>query len=355
MGGLKKSRIVTVFAIFLLCLSLNYARPAAIELDEGLIDLAFEKLKTLDPTVKSDAIDLLEIFFNSEQGLEDLKDSLPDILALVVGENYQDLLSKHGLSLGRLKSDIDDLKKWSKEDRLKLLDLIEKGDKEGVKALVEKYEGSDNSASGGGSLPEQPIQNQPVFPEISIKFNDIENHWARTYIEFIASKGIIKGKADGLFAPEDRVTRAEFTAMLVRLLKLEDEGTGKDLPFTDVKPDDWFYSIVKAAYNSGLARGIGNKFDPNSLITRQEMAVLVTRAASIMNKSAFVDSAEVEKILSAYKDRDRISDWAKTEIAVAVKLGLISGVSADILVPGDTATRAQAATVIYNLYRLIYE
>ncbi|TYP52422.1 S-layer homology domain-containing protein [Thermosediminibacter litoriperuensis] len=353
--GFKKSLIAAVLLIFLLFLSSSFNRSTAIELDEGLIDLAFEKLKNLDPADKSDAIYLLEIFFKSEQGLEDLKDSLPDVMALVLGENYQDLLSKYGLSLGRLKSDIDDLKKWSKEDRLKLLDLIEKSDKEGVKALIKKYEGGDDAAPGGGGIPREPVQNQPVFPEISIKFSDVENHWARTYIEYIASKGIIKGKAQGMFAPEDRVTRAEFTAMLVRLLKLEDKETVQNLPFTDVLPDDWFYSTVRAAYNSGLARGTGDEFNPNSLITRQEMAVLVTRAASIVNKSAFVDSVEVEKILSAYKDRDRISEWAKTEIAVAVKLGLIRGVGTDILAPGETATRAQAATVIYNLYRLIYE
>ncbi|MCG0275494.1 MAG: S-layer homology domain-containing protein, partial [Thermosediminibacteraceae bacterium] len=179
--------------------------------------------------------------------------------------------------------------------------------------------------------------------------------WARQYIEEMASRGIIKGIGEGVFAPDKNVTRAEFTAMLVRLLNLEDREIGRNLPFTDVFLDDWFYSSVRAAYNSGLVKGTGDEFNPNSLITRQEMAVLVTRAASIMNKSAFVDSVEVEKILSAYKDRDRISEWAKTEIAVAVKLGLIRGVGADILAPGDTATRAQAATVIYNLYRLIYE
>lgn len=329
----------------------------AIELDEGLIDIAFEELNELNPTDKRDAIDLLKVFFEDEEGLDNLKELLPDLLEAFgekTGKDYESLLSEYGLSMSQIKSDIDELKNWSRADRMKLLDLIAEGDKEGVKALIEKYE--ENSSEQTGNPEEQPIQEQPTLPQITVKFTDIENHWAKPYIEFIASKGIVKGKAEGLFAPEDKVTRAEFTAMLVRLLQLEEKKyASEEMPFSDVSSNDWYYPIIKTAYNAGLAKGAGDKFYPNHLILRQQMAVLITRAASFMNRSTFVESKEIDETLSAYKDRDRVSDWAKTEVAVAIKLGLIRGMGGGMLAPQDTATRAQAVTVIYNLYKLIYE
>lgn len=354
--GLKRwIAVVTAVLFFLFIASTNAS--FAIELDEGLLDIAFEKLNKLESTDKRDAIDLLKMFFEDEEGLEELKELLPDLLQAFgekIGENYEDFLSKYGLSMKRIKSDIDELKNWSRADRMKLIDLIAKGDKEGVKALIEKYE--ENSSGETGSPIGQPVQNQPALPEITVKFTDIENHWAKPYIEFIASKGIVKGKAEGLFAPEDKVTRAEFTAMLVRLLQPEEKKyASEEMPFSDVSSNDWYYPIIKTAYNAGLAKGAGDKFYPNHLILRQQMAVLITRAASFMNRSTFVESKEIDETLSAYKDRDRVSDWAKTEMSVAIKLGLIRGMGGGMLAPQDTATRAQAATVIYNLYRLIYE
>jgi len=85
------------------------------------------------------------------------------------------------------------------------------------------------------------------------------------------------------------------------------------------------------------------------------MVVLITRAASIKNKSTFVDSLEMKSLLAPFKDKDLISDWAKTDVSVALKLGLVHGMSPDKFAPEGTATRAQATTVMYNLYEAIYE
>jgi len=339
-------------AIFMLCV----LPVQAIGFNEGLIDIVFEKLASMDPQTKDDAVSLLKDYFVSDQSLEYLKNDVPSILRLVVGEDYENWLAEKGLTVEKIRDEIDWLKKWDKQDRMNILDMARDGDKEGVKELLEKYESvrGEDSTPGGPSgdvtdrddegLPEQPV------------FDDIQDHWAKPYIEFISLKGIVKGKAEGIFAPEDRVTRAEFTAMLVRLLGLEQtESSDLELPFADVSEQDWFYGVVKAAYNHQLARGKGDIFDPHGLITREEMVVLITRAASFKGKSTLVDSVEIENLLSAFKDRALISDWAKTDVCAALKLGLVHGMSPDEFAPKATATRAQAATTMYNLYSAIYE
>ena len=50
----------------------------------------------------------------------------------------------------------------------------------------------------------------------TVTFPDIIGHWAQSEIEQVAAKGIVQGRADGLFHPEDGVTRAEVSVMLAR-------------------------------------------------------------------------------------------------------------------------------------------
>ncbi len=354
-------RFRTKAAVLILCaVMLLYCLPAhSAGIDEGLIDIVFEKLDSLDPQTKEDAVSLLKDYFATSESLDSLKQDVPGILRLVIGEDYKTSLAEKGLTVEKIRDEIDWLKKWDKQDRMNVLDMAKQRDAARVKALLDKYESvrsEDNVPPGGpgGGTGTGDVEGPPEQPA----FTDIQQHWAKPYIEFMSSKAIVKGKAKGIFAPEDRVTRAEFTTMLVRLLGLEQNGKsgmGSVLPFTDVSEKDWFYEAVKTAYNFELAKGRGDKFDPQGLVTREEMVALITRAASIKNKSAFIDSIEIDALLSVFKDKNSISDWAKTDISVALKLGLVHGMSPDEFAPKATATRAQAAAAMYNLYTAIYE
>jgi len=353
-----KKHIIALLLSAMLLTVLSPLTFAAIDVDEGLIDLAFKKLDELDDKVKSQAIDLLKDYFKSEGSLEILKQDLPGMLRLFIGEDYEDKLREEGISLSQIKSDIDELKNWSRQDRMALLDAVKNGDKDEVMDLLEKNQnaGSGNGGSPSGGTPsEEEPQPSPPTQEKQINFADIEQHWAKPYILAMAQKGILAGKAQGLFAPEDKVTRAEFATMLVRLLQIQAPAEDTSFSFPDVTEKDWFYEPVKAAYLAGLVKGKPHGFDSNSSITREEMIVLITRAASMKNKSTFVDSAEIEQILSRFKDSTRISDWARAEVAIAVKLGLASGVQVDMFDPKGLATRAQAAVVIYNLSNVLFE
>jgi hypothetical protein len=347
-----KARAALVLTLTLLLILSSFSAAAAAKIDNSLVDLALEKLDELDPGTKNEAIKLLKSYCQSNSTLDVLKQDLPAILKIVVGEDYKSKLEAKDLSLGRLNSEIDKIKDWSYDDRMAVFGMVEDNDQDGIKDLLKKYE--DAPGTGSGPTAQQPEQQEPQIPQqpqVIGQFTDIQNHWAKPYIEFIGAKGIIKGKAQGIFAPEDNVTRAEFTAMLTRLLELDNKSTST-LPFIDVAEKDWFYEVVNTAFASGLIQGKGNLFDPNGLITREEMVVLITRAASAKDKSTPVDGLEIEELLSPFKDKEEISHWARTEAAIALKLGLIQGTGPDCFEPKVNATRAQAATVMYNLYSI---
>jgi len=108
-------------------------------------------------------------------------------------------------------------------------------------------------------------------------FQDLgASHWAYTAITEMAAKGIINGTSAANFSPSQNVTRAEFVTMLYRALKLP-EANG--VIFNDVEQSAWYAKAVAAASEAGIIQGkINGAFAPNDSISRQEMAVIIYRA-----------------------------------------------------------------------------
>ena len=88
-------------------------------------------------------------------------------------------------------------------------------------------------------------------------------------------------------------------------------------------------------------------FDPNALITREQMAVMVTKALG--NKAPVTDGTE----LNAFSDSSVVSSWAVYGTEEAVKAGIVSGMTAGTLVLQADATRAQAAVMIYKMLTVL--
>lgn len=204
------------------------------------------------------------------------------------------------------------------------------------------YKGNGNS---GTSL--LPSVADDIAAEDVIKsspFSDLTGYnWAATQIETIRLLGIVSGKTDKTFAPGDNVTRAEFLAMLVRLFDLKAGNKVKE--FTDVSAGEWFYETVKIASSLGIAYGYENgAFDPNAVITREDMAVFAKRAL----EAAGIDPSA--GLTSVFSDAADISDYAYDAVDYMTGVGVINGMGDGTFMPRATATRAQAAVVIYNLY-----
>lgn len=183
--------------------------------------------------------------------------------------------------------------------------------------------------------------------EYTKTYRDVpESHWAYAIIQELSFKEIANGVTDGTFAPDQALTRAELTALLVRSLGLggEPETGASQAQFRDVKNGDWFAEAVGTAYALGLVQGTSEEsFEPNRTVTREEMAVMIVRA---IEKQTGQTLPEGE---AAFADREQISAWAQSAAGKAFKLKLIEGRAEGSFVPDGTATRAESAKLILLL------
>lgn len=138
----------------------------------------------------------------------------------------------------------------------------------------------------------------------SIKFVDIdEAKWATRPITKLAEAGIISGTGEGKFQPNRSVTRAEVVKMLTGILS-EDAEQKPAQSFEDVSESDWVFPYVNKATRTGLIIGSADGlFHPDDLITREEMAVMTVRLLQQLetanggsgSTAAFADLEEVSE------------------------------------------------------------
>ncbi|OXS61588.1 hypothetical protein B1A99_02910 [Cohnella sp. CIP 111063] len=177
-------------------------------------------------------------------------------------------------------------------------------------------------------------------------FSDLNGHWAKADVELLASKLIVSGVSGTKFAPDSSITRAEFTALLVRALALKIEPTAGGSGFVDVSNADWFATVVESGVKAGLAKGLSKtEFAPDARITREQMAVMFGNALALLGHSE-MDADRVPVALSKFGDRAAISAWARAAVAQSAELGIISGIKEDAIAPSDAATRAQAVVML---------
>ena len=141
--------------------------------------------------------------------------------------------------------------------------------------------------ANGEFKPEKPITRAEVAtilarhlklsPNKKTVFSDVkESFYAYDAIQAVAEAGIITGRAAGRFAPNEQLTRAEMTAIMKRMFKLN--GTAK-LNFKDLKASHWAYDYIQATVASGLANGYPDAtFRPDKSIKRAEFAKILSEA-----------------------------------------------------------------------------
>ncbi|WP_158302129.1 InlB B-repeat-containing protein [Paenibacillus mesophilus] len=183
-------------------------------------------------------------------------------------------------------------------------------------------------------------------------FADMGGHWAKADVELLASKLVVQGATDSMFIPDNSVTRAEFAALLVRALGLSTGGKPAGSRFADVAPDAWYRSAVEAAEKAGLINGITrNHFAPDERITREQMALMFSRALVTAGKVA--DGAKARSQLTRFGDRTTISPWAEDAVASALASGIMNGMDEGRIAPSDYATRAQAAVMLKRFLQFV--
>lgn len=170
-----------------------------------------------------------------------------------------------------------------------------------------------------------------------VSFSDVVSHWGKDAIAKAVASGVATGYPDGSFAPDQSVTRAEFTKLLVEGLGLA--ASNAELSFTDAESvPAWAESYVKSAVAAGIINGYSDgSFRPNGKINRAEMAVMIVKALGL--------ELEAADTLS-FSDNDSIPQYAQAQVATAVKHGLVQGLADNKFGAEQSASRAQAVTII---------
>ncbi|MBP1964498.1 DUF7594 domain-containing protein [Paenibacillus aceris] len=174
-------------------------------------------------------------------------------------------------------------------------------------------------------------------------FSDLEGHWSEKQVEQLASKFLIKGAAEDRFMPDAAITRAEFAALLTRAIGLTPKATEN---FADIPSVAWYAGAVGAASSAGIINGYEpNTFKPDANITREQMAVMITRAMKLTGIELKADLTQ----LNRFADSRFISEYAKASISQALQAKIITGVTEDAFAPLNHATRAEAALMLLRM------
>jgi hypothetical protein len=201
-----------------------------------------------------------------------------------------------------------------------------------------------------GSSATIEVQSSGTYAVMAYKnpFADIAGHWGAADIGWMGQRLLVNGAAPGSFLPDQTISRAEFATMLVRALGLEASPGSSGGSFEDVSNEAWYSANVRAAAEAGLINGVTpERFEPNALITREQMAVMVWRAYVHLYK---IKGAEARiNLLQKFSDRGAISEWAREAVALCIETGLILGTEPDFFDSLGHATRAQAAAIMKRL------
>lgn len=171
-------------------------------------------------------------------------------------------------------------------------------------------------------------------------FDDIADiSWAADAITQLSYRGVLNGKSERLFMPNDNVTREEFAKIITVAFKLNLVNT--ECPFGDVDENDWAYPYIRSAYKAGIIKGVSDtEFGYGQNITREDLCVMINRMLTVGELTLpQVDGG-------VFGDDGEISDYAKESVYYLERAGIILGDGTNFN-PKASATRAEAAKIVY--------
>lgn len=177
-------------------------------------------------------------------------------------------------------------------------------------------------------------------------FTDVRpDDWFYEAVMFVYQNNLMNGTSATTFSPNDATTRAQIATIFYRMAG--SPAVENTNPFTDVPygpGTDWYYDAVLWVQQNGIMQGYGdNLFGPGDPVTREQLAVIFYNYAKFKGYDTTASGD-----LSGFTDAGDLSPWAQEAMKWAVGSGVMSGKGNGILDPKGTATRAEIAAMLQN-------
>lgn len=170
-------------------------------------------------------------------------------------------------------------------------------------------------------------------------FTDVAGHWGAEAITKWSGYGIINGY-EGMFRPDDSITRGEMAVILDNMMDYQAAATNT---FVDLQAGQFYTEAILKANAAGIIKGDGTTVRPLDKITREESAVMMSRAFAVAGASATKN----------FNDASDVSVWAKSAVFGMEVAGYVNGYNGNFD-PKSNITRAAAVTMINNIVKAYY-
>lgn len=223
-----------------------------------------------------------------------------------------------------------------------VLESLTVTDKDGDKVSTTKGEDGKYTFT----MPGSTVTVKAVFAEegtvSELPFEDVKvEQWFYEAVKYVYDNELMNGISATEFNPNGLLTRGTIAQVLFNL-----EGADADAAavFDDVPADAWFADAVNWAAANNIVTGYGDgTFGPDNNITREQMAAILYRYAQFKGYDV---SAKGD--LTAFTDGDNVSEWATDALAWCVGAKLINGRDNGTVDATGTATRAEIAQIFMN-------
>ncbi|MBR5533442.1 MAG: CotH kinase family protein [Ruminiclostridium sp.] len=217
-------------------------------------------------------------------------------------------------------------------------------------------------------------------------YRDVTRYdWYGDAVEYVTLQGLMNGVSETCFDPQNTLTRAMAVTVLYRIVG--EPAPSAPAGFTDVPADQWYSNAVAWAAEQGISQGFEGLFRPNDKVTREELVTLLYRfehmeepqpRTVVNNEMNIIPVPEPEvptpslpeipelpadpitpsfpdwiQGTGSFTDLGLISDWAVAPFIWAIETGIITGNSDGTLNPQGNALRCQFAAMIQRYHQTI--
>ncbi len=179
---------------------------------------------------------------------------------------------------------------------------------------------------------------------LELPFRDVRpEDWFYADVRYVYESGLMNGTAEGLFSPDLFTSRAMIVTVLWRLSG--SPVVNYYMPFADVDQAAWYAEAVRWAASCGIVAGYDNgNFGPNDPITREQLAAILYRCAAYRQEDTSIGA---DTNILSFTDAASVSEYAVPALQWACGAGILQGADGALL-PTHPADRAQTAAILHR-------